>query len=63
MVIPAQTIADDRVANSSILPMGSLFEIAQMVFFEWWSSNFGLCSTRVLRRCARVTPTWNNAAS
>jgi 6-phospho-3-hexuloisomerase len=34
MVIPAQTMADDRVANSSILPMGSLFEIAQMVFFE-----------------------------
>jgi 6-phospho-3-hexuloisomerase len=32
-VIPAQTMADDR-ANSSILPMGSLFETAQMVFFE-----------------------------
>jgi 6-phospho-3-hexuloisomerase len=33
-VVPAQTMADDRVANSSILPMGSLFETAQMVFFE-----------------------------
>jgi 6-phospho-3-hexuloisomerase len=27
-------MADDRVANSSILPMGSLFETAQMIFFE-----------------------------
>ncbi|HLZ01002.1 MAG TPA: 6-phospho-3-hexuloisomerase [Bradyrhizobium sp.] len=33
-VIPAQTMADDSVANASILPMGSLFEAAQMVFFE-----------------------------
>ncbi len=33
-VIPAQTMADDTVANASILPMGSLFEAAQMVFFE-----------------------------
>ena len=33
-IIPAQTMADDRVTNSSILPMGSLFETAQMVFFE-----------------------------
>ena len=28
-VIPAQTMADDTVANASILPMGSLFEAAQ----------------------------------
>jgi len=33
-VIPAQTMADDRGAGLSILPMGSLFETAQMIFFE-----------------------------
>jgi 6-phospho-3-hexuloisomerase len=34
IIIPAQTMADDTVANASILPMGSLFEAAQMLFFE-----------------------------
>jgi 6-phospho-3-hexuloisomerase len=33
-VIPAQTMADDRGAGLSVLPMGSLFETAQMIFFE-----------------------------
>ncbi len=33
-VIPAQTMADDRGSNRSVLPMGSLFETAQMIFFE-----------------------------
>ena len=33
-VIPAQTMADDRGAAPSVLPMGSLFETAQMIFFE-----------------------------
>jgi 6-phospho-3-hexuloisomerase len=33
-VIPAQTMADDRGPSLSILPMGSLFETAQMIFFE-----------------------------
>jgi len=33
-VIPAQTMADDRGAKLSVLPMGSLFETAQMIFFE-----------------------------
>jgi 6-phospho-3-hexuloisomerase len=33
-IIPAQTMADDTVTNASILPMGSLFEAAQMLFFE-----------------------------
>jgi len=33
-VIPAQTMADDRGATLSVLPMGSLFETAQMIFFE-----------------------------
>jgi 6-phospho-3-hexuloisomerase len=33
-VIPAQTMADDRGMNLSVLPMGSLFETAQMIFFE-----------------------------
>jgi 6-phospho-3-hexuloisomerase len=32
--IPAQTMADDQGANSSVLPMGSLFELSQMLVFE-----------------------------
>jgi 6-phospho-3-hexuloisomerase len=32
--IPAQTMADDRGGEVSVLPMGSLFETAQMVLFE-----------------------------
>ncbi|MGF1475808.1 MAG: SIS domain-containing protein [Geminicoccaceae bacterium] len=33
--IPAQTMADDQGPNQhSVLPMGSLFETAQMIFFE-----------------------------
>ena len=34
VTIPAQTMADDRDAGRSVLPMGSLFETAQMIFFE-----------------------------
>jgi len=34
VVIPAQTMADDRGGSPSILPMGSLFETAQMIFVE-----------------------------
>lgn len=35
LVIPAQTMADDRAAAaSSVLPMGSLFEGAQYLLFE-----------------------------
>jgi 6-phospho-3-hexuloisomerase len=33
-VIPAQTMADDRDTKLSVLPMGSLFETAQMIAFE-----------------------------
>ncbi len=33
-VIPGQTMADDRGAKLSVLPMGSLFETAQMIIFE-----------------------------
>ena len=33
-VIPAQTMADDRRGRASVLPMGSLFETAQMIAFE-----------------------------
>jgi len=33
-VIPAQTMADDRGPSLSVLPMGSLYETAQMIFFE-----------------------------
>jgi 6-phospho-3-hexuloisomerase len=32
--IPAQTMADDRGAATSVLPMGSLYEGAQYVLFE-----------------------------
>ena len=32
--IPAQTMADDRGGAVSVLPMGSLFETAQMILFE-----------------------------
>jgi 6-phospho-3-hexuloisomerase len=33
-VIPAQTMANDRGGGLSVLPMGSLFETAQMIAFE-----------------------------
>jgi 6-phospho-3-hexuloisomerase len=33
-VIPAQTMANDQSGKVSVLPMGSLFETAQMIFFE-----------------------------
>jgi 6-phospho-3-hexuloisomerase len=33
-VIPAQTMADDQGAKVSVLPMGSMFETSQMIFFE-----------------------------
>ena len=33
-VIPAQTMANDQGPSLSVLPMGSLFETAQMIFFE-----------------------------
>jgi 6-phospho-3-hexuloisomerase len=32
--VPAQTMADDRGARASVLPMGSLYEGAQYVLFE-----------------------------
>ncbi len=32
--IPAQTMANDRGGGLSVLPMGSLFETAQMILFE-----------------------------
>ena len=34
IVIPAQTMANDRGARVSVLPMGSLFEFAEAIFFE-----------------------------
>ncbi len=34
IVLPAQTMADDGDGASSLLPMGSLFEIAQLIFFD-----------------------------
>jgi len=32
--LPAQTMADDREPGGSSLPMGSIFEIGQLVFFD-----------------------------
>jgi 6-phospho-3-hexuloisomerase len=34
LTIPAQTMADDRAAKTSVLPMGSLYEGALFVLFE-----------------------------
>ena len=32
--LPAQTMADDRGASAGLLPMGSLYEAVQLVFFD-----------------------------
>jgi 6-phospho-3-hexuloisomerase len=32
--LPAQTMADDTGAGAGLLPMGSLFEAAQLIFFD-----------------------------
>ena len=32
--IPAQTMADDQAGTTSVLPMGSLFEVAMYIVFE-----------------------------
>lgn len=32
--LPAQTMADDRAPSTALLPMGSLFEAVQLVFFD-----------------------------
>ena len=34
LVVPAQTMADDRGATVSVLPMGSVFEGAEFILFE-----------------------------
>jgi len=34
LAVPAQTMADDRGASTSVLPMGSLYEGALYVLFE-----------------------------
>jgi 6-phospho-3-hexuloisomerase len=34
ITLPAQTMANDRSPASSLLPMGSLYEAAQLVFFD-----------------------------
>lgn len=34
IVLPAQTMADDGEGSTSVLPMGSLFEMAQFLFFD-----------------------------
>jgi 6-phospho-3-hexuloisomerase len=32
--LPAQTMADDRAISAALLPMGSLYEAVQLVFFD-----------------------------
>jgi 6-phospho-3-hexuloisomerase len=32
--LPAQTMADDRSATAGLLPMGSLYESVQLIFFD-----------------------------
>jgi 6-phospho-3-hexuloisomerase len=32
--LPAQTMADDRGGSAGLLPMGSLYEAAQLLFFD-----------------------------
>ena len=32
--LPAQTMADDRTASAGVLPMGSLYEAVQLLFFD-----------------------------
>jgi 6-phospho-3-hexuloisomerase len=34
IVLPAQTMASDRGGSASLLPMGSLYEATQLVFFD-----------------------------
>ncbi|HEY1897717.1 MAG TPA: SIS domain-containing protein [Terracidiphilus sp.] len=34
IMLPAQTMANDQSAGGSLLPMGSLYEAAQLVFFD-----------------------------
>jgi 6-phospho-3-hexuloisomerase len=34
VTLPAQTMADDRGQSTSFLPMGSLYEAAQLIFFD-----------------------------
>ena len=33
--LPAQTMANDTTGKTSLLPMGTLFEFAQLFFFEF----------------------------
>jgi 6-phospho-3-hexuloisomerase len=46
--LPAQTMANDLGAPSSVLPMGSLYEIAQLIFFD--------CISILLQRRTDQTP-------
>ena len=54
-VIPAQTMADDQGGRLSVLPMGSLFETAQMIAFELAILRLRPLFTRRRRRCAPAT--------
>jgi 6-phospho-3-hexuloisomerase len=48
---PALTMADDRGAKLSVLPMGSLFETAQMLAFELAILKLRRVFTRRPKRC------------
>lgn len=39
VVLPAQTMADDRAPQAGVLPMGSLYEAALLLFFDLLSLN------------------------
>jgi 6-phospho-3-hexuloisomerase len=54
--IPAQTMANDQGGKLSVLPMGSLFETAQMIAFELVILKLKPRFNRVRRPCARGTP-------
>jgi 6-phospho-3-hexuloisomerase len=47
VVLPAQTMADDRDGGAGLLPMGSLYEAAQLVFFD-------LASIRLRKRTGQT---------
>ena len=58
--LPAQTMADDRSGKTSLLPMGSLYEAAQLVFFDLVSILLRGRPGSHRSRCASVTLTSSN---
>jgi 6-phospho-3-hexuloisomerase len=61
--IPAQTMADDQGAKTSALPMGSLFELSQMLVFELLVLRLrDIKGETAATMLARGTPIWSSAA-